>query len=304
MVVAGEHNVDAGVLHCLGNCQTGLVGHGALGAVDRLMQDDRLPCAVGFCGVGLHLLNSGGDAAAVINNSDVYVAVLKGIVASLSRLGEVKYRFCGFSLDVAVILVVAQNMDHIDARESRAVHLGEIRAPVSGIILDIVDSVAGLDAEGIYKLAAGDVLDGRIEVCGITALDIGKHKEIGRSLAVAGGGGEAESFGPLTAVADLIVIGGRGGQILEQHLVDAQGNTAVGLRKGDKLIAALHLGRTGHVFIGRQTDYGIRLGLVAYCREPCDALAGIGILNGVVLDAVGRSVIFGRDDVDDKGVIP
>ena len=247
MVVAGEHNVDAGVLHCLGNCQTGLVGHGALGAVDRLMQDDRLPCAVGFCGVGLHLLNSGGDAAAVINNSDVYVAVLKGIVASLSRLGEVKYRFCGFSLDVAVILVVAQNMDHIDARESRAVHLGEIRAPVSGIILDIVDSVAGLYAEGICKLAAGDVLDGRIEICGIAALDIGKHEEVCRSLAVAGGGSKAECLRPLFSVAHLVIVGSGRAELGEHDLVQS-GRGALGISvKGPEAVAAFNCLCISHV---------------------------------------------------------
>ena len=200
--------------------------------------------------------------------------------------------------------MVAHDVDHVDTGKSLAVHLCQIWTPVGSVFLNIVNRVAGLYAEGICKLAAGDILDGRIEICGITALDIGKHKEIGRSLAVAGGGSKAECFRPLFSVAHLVIVGSGRAELGEHDLVQS-GRGALGISvKGPEAVAAFNCLCISHVGLQRQPDYGIRLCLAAYRGKPSDALISVGVCNSVVLNAVGCAVVIGKRNIYRKSDIP
>ena len=150
--MAGEHHVDAGLLHS----RRDILGHGGvttlgIGVIGRLVDRQDLPGGVAVLGIlhqplrrRLHV----ASVTAVVDDGHIDVSIGGGPAAAHAVFGQGENAAGDVGIAVALKLVVAQDMDHVGAAQllrvqqpDHSVQFGKLRGLIHG--------VAGLDAEVI-----------------------------------------------------------------------------------------------------------------------------------------------------------
>ena len=280
VVMAGEDHVDAGSL-CRGRDLLMEPLAAALGVrvIRRLVDGQDLPHAGALRRVLLEPFAGCAQVGAVVDDGDVDIAVLHGVVV-LAR--ELEDAAGGPSAEIAIVLMVAERVDEVHVRErvvKRLLHLGP-----HGVVGAVVDIVARLEAE--VDLLVLDKIAERVEnrdALGIRLTVTGHlrvaHDDEGRGVLLRRVRAEGVQLGPCTAVADLELIVRAGRQARKLNGVDISrilGGGETGERRG----------AIGRLPVLRALDAVLhdRLAARAEAGQPADVLARAAALNGVEMD--------------------
>ena len=169
---------------------------------------------------------------------------------------------------------------------------------------NVIDGVAGLQAEGVSYAGIPDLLQSRYQRGGVVGLDVANDEEVGVPLGIAGGGSEGIDLRPLFPVTHLVIVGGVGLEARQLHRIDAHGVTGFALGKGQQLGGARHgLGVRHGVLVRGIADQRL---ILAVCNggHPGDVAGGIGILGGCILHAEGHTVSVRCRLADHHGSVP
>ena len=212
VVMAGEDHVDAGSL-CRGRDLLMEPLAAALGVrvIRRLVDGQDLPHAGALRRVLLEPFAGYAQVGAVVDDGDIDIAVLHGVVVLARELKDIAG---SAAAEVAVVLMVAERVDEVHVRErvvKRLLDLGP-----HGVVGAVVDIVARLEAE--IDLLVLDEITERVEnrdALGIRLTVAGHlrvaHDDEGRGVLLRRVRAEGVQLGPCAAVADaeLIVRAGR-----------------------------------------------------------------------------------------------
>ena len=280
VVMAGEDHVDAGSL-CRGRDLLMEPLAAALGVrvIRRLVDGQDLPHAGALRRVLLEPFAGCAQVGAVVDDGDVDIAVLHGVVVLARKLKDIAG---SAAAEVAVVLMVAERVDEVHVRErvvKRLLHLGP-----HGVVGAVVDIVARLEAE--IDLLVLDEIAERVEnrdALGIRLTVAGHlrvaHDDEGRGVLLRRVRAEGVQFGPCAAVADLELIVRAGRQARKLNGVDISrilGGGETGERRGA-------IGRLPGI---RALDAVLndRLAARAEAGQPADVLIRAAALNGVEMD--------------------
>ena len=280
VVMAGEDHVDAGSL-CRGRDLIMEPLAAALGVrvIRRLVDGQDLPHAGALRRVLLEPFAGCAQVGAVVDDGDVDIAVLHGVVVLARELKDIAG---SAAAEVAIVLMVAERVDEVHVRErvvKRLLHLGP-----HGVVGAVVDIVARLEAE--VDLFVLDKIAERVEdrdALGIRLTVTGHlrvaHDDEGRGVLLRRVRAEGVQLGPCTAVADLELIVRAGRQARKLNGVDISrilGGGETGERRG----------AIGRLPVLRALDAVLhdRLAARAEAGQPADILARAAALNGVEMD--------------------
>ena len=302
VVVTVEDNVNTGCLK--GGGQDLLIAEiagGFIGEVDGLVDGDQLPGAFGSGGI---LLDPGSNlfqVRAVVDHSQIHIAVLHGVVVGVGDCEDLLGNGTGRS---TVVLVVAECA--VEQLVANAAVLQDVQdLCVVVVVVAVVDEVTGLDTE-VYIILSDqsqngiDLIDGILVLCGIAGhLGVAQNVEH-RSFIVSGLGGKGHSLRPgfLAAVAQPVVVGGFGGQTVQGDGV--QVSSIAGGGKGNHCglatdgeivgVGAKALGQLLILLFGHVADVGLLSGVVGI-GEPGDGGHGAVVFHDVVADGIGQVVL-------------
>ena len=280
VVMAGEDHVDAGSL-CRGRDLLMEPLAAALGVrvIRRLVDGQDLPHAGALRRVLLEPFAGCAQVGAVVDDGDVDIAVLHGVVVLARELKDIAG---SAAAEVAVVLMVAERVDEVHVRErvvKRLLHLGP-----HGVVGAVVDIVARLEAEVdllvldeiAERVEDRDALCIRLTVTGHLRV---AHDDEGRGILLRRVRAEGVQFGPCAAVADLELIVRAGRQARKLNGVDISrilGGGETGERRGA-------IGRLPGI---RALDAVLndRLAARAEAGQPADVLIRAAALNGVEMD--------------------
>ena len=281
VVMTGEDHVDAGSLCRSRDLLMELLA-AALGVrvIRRLVDGQDLPHAGALRRVLLEPFAGRAQVGAVVDDGDIDIAVLHGVVVLARKLEDAAG---GPSTEIAKVLMVAERMDEVHVRErvvKRLLHLGP-----HGVVGAVVDIVARLETE--VDLLVLDEIAERVEDCdalGIRLTVTGHlrvaHDDEGRGVLRSGTRAEVVCIRPGAAVADLELIVRAGRQALKLNGVDigslsGGGETcerrgAIGPLPGIRALDAVL-----HDRLAARTETG----------QPADVLARAAALGRVEIDA-------------------
>ena len=294
VVMAGKDRVDAGGL-CRGRDQLMELLAAAVfgvGIVWRLVDGQDLPHAGALRGVLPEPCAGFGEIRAVVDDGDIDIAVLHGIVVLARELEQIRR---DAAAGVTVILVVAKRMEEAHARERGG--KGVLHFRPHGVVGAVVHIVAGLQAE-IDRLIFDDraeLFQHRDACLVLFAVRVAGHLRVahddeGRGVLRSCARAEALRLRPGGAVADpeLIIRAGRQARELRRiGIGSALGRGEAGQRAGPvgRLPGIRALDAILHDRLAGRTDTG----------QPADALRGAAAHGGVEMDAVvGRAAGIGK----------
>ena len=237
----------------------------------------------------------------VVNSNNTNLTILHLVPAILGTDRQIIDRVTNFTVQIAIIFVVAHNMDHVHTAQRFAVDRGQEGAPVFNILRYIVNSIAGLDSKIIDRFVTCQILKDMAQVGSIRGLNIAEDKEVGR-LSPCRRHLKALRIRPCLPVTHLIVIGRAGLQPRKGHLIAPQSITMAALHKGLNGRVPLHRDRIGQVICGRIFHESL------CCRtinlgKPSYAL-NIWLRYAIGHDAKGLAAIFLRLFADDHPLVP
>ena len=294
VVMAGKDRVDAGGL-CRGRDQLMELLAAAVfsvGIVWRLVDGQDLPHAGTLRGVLLEPFAGFGEIRAVVDDGDIDIAVLHGIVVLARELEQIRR---DAAAGVTIILVIAKRMEEAHARERGGKGILHFRP--HGVVGAVVHIVAGLQAE-IDRLIFDDraeLFQHRDACLVLFAVRVAGHLRVahddeGRGVLRSCARAEALRLRPGGAVADpeLIIRAGRQARELRRiGIGSALGRGEAGQRAGPvgRLPGIRALDTVLHDRLAGRTDTG----------QPADALRGAAAHGGVEMDAVvGRAAGIGK----------
>ena len=280
VVMAGEDHVDAGSL-CRGRDLLMEPLAAALGVrvIRRLVDGQDLPHAGALRRVLLEPFAGCAQVGAVVDDGDIDIAVLHGVVVLARELKDIAG---SAAAEVAVVLMVAERVDEVHVRErvvKRLLHLGP-----HGVVGAVVDIVARLEAE--IDLLVLDEIAERVEdrdALGIRLTVTGHlrvaHDDEGRGVLLRRVRAEGVQLGPCAAVADAELIVRSGRQARKLNSVDISrilGGGETGERRGaiGRLPGIRALDAVLHDRLAARTEAG----------QPADVLVRAAALNGVEMD--------------------
>ena len=297
VIIPTEHKVKARLFNRRDNLRR---CRNRLCAINRLMGYKNFPDAVsgqvfGNIGKGLRQFRS------VVNSNNTNLTILHLVPTILGAFGQVVERTADLTVCVAVVLMVAHNMDHVHTAQRFAVDRGQEGSPVFNILRYIVNSIAGLDSKIIDRFVTCQILKDMAQVGSIRGLNIAEDKEVGR-LSPCRRHLKALRIRPCLPVTHLIVIGRAGLQPCKGHLIAPQSITMAALHKGLNGRVPLHRDRIGQVICGRIFHESL------CCRtinlgKPSYAL-NIWLRYSIGHDAKGFALVLRRPLTDDHPLIP
>ena len=281
VVMTGEDHVDAGSL-CRSRDLLMEPLAAALGVrvIRRLVDGQDLPHAGALRRVLLEPFAGCAQVGAVVDDGNIDIAVLHGVVVLARELEDVTGNRAA---EVAIVFVVAERVDEVHVRErvvKRLLHLGP-----HGVVGAVVDIVARLEAE--IDLLVLDEIAERVEdrdALGIRLTVTGHlrvaHDDEGRGVLRSGARAEVVCIRPGAAVADLELIVRAGRQARELNGVDISrilGGGEAGERRGaiGRLPGIRALDAVLHDRLAARTETG----------QPADVLARAAALGCVEIDA-------------------
>ena len=174
VIVTAEYEVEARLFD--GGEDLRRCGNG-LGTVDRLVSHKHLPDAVSRQLLG-DVRKSRGQLRSVVDNHHANLAILHLVPAILGTFGQVVERTADLTVCVAVVLMVAHDMDHVHTAQRFAVDRGQEGVPVSDVVGHIVDGVAGLDSKVVAGFALLQSLQRMGQIRSIAGLNIAQNEEV------------------------------------------------------------------------------------------------------------------------------
>ena len=283
VVMTGEDHVDTGSL-CRSRDLLMEPLAAALGVrvIRRLMDGQDLPHAGALRRVLLEPFAGCAQVGAVVDDGDIDIAVLHGVVVLARELKDIAG---SAAAEVAVVLMVAERVDEVHVRErvvKRLLHLGP-----HGVVGAVVDIVARLEAE-IDLLALDEIAElfqHRDAFLVLFAVRIAGHLRVthddeGRGVLRSSARAETVGLRPGAAVADLELIVRAGRQVRELNGVDIGrilGGGETGERRGaiGRLPGIRALDAVLHDRLAARTETG----------QPADVLARAAALGCVEIDA-------------------
>ena len=221
VVMTGEDHVDAGSL-CRGRDQLMelLAASIDVRVIRRLVDGQNLPHAGALRSVLLEPCAGFAQVGAVVDDGDIDIAVLHGVIILTRELEDVTGNRAA---EVAIVFVVAKRMDEVHARErvvERFLHLGP-----HGVVGGVVDIVARLEAEiDLLVLDESAELFEDCDALGIRLTVTGHlrvaHDDKGRGILRSGARAEEVGLRPGAAVADLELIIRAGRQTRKLNRID------------------------------------------------------------------------------------
>ena len=285
VVMTGEDHVDTGSL-CRSRDLLMEPLAAALGVrvIRRLMDGQDLPHAGALRRVLLEPFAGCAQVGAVVDDGDVDIAVLHGVVVLARELKDIAG---SAAAEVAVVLMVAERVDEVHVREhvvEFVLHLGP-----HGIVGAVVDIVARLEAEVDLLVLLLVIDDGAELFEDCDALRILRavaghlrvaHDDEGRGILRSSARAETVGLRPGAAVADLELIVRAGRQARELNGVDIGrilGGGETGERRGaiGRLPGIRALDAVLHDRLAARTETG----------QPADVLARAAALGCVEIDA-------------------
>ena len=280
VVMTGEDRVDAGGFCCGRDLIMELLAV-AIGVrvIRRLVDGQDLPHAGALRRVLLEPFAGCAQVGAVVDDGDIYIAVLHGVVVSARELKDIAG---SAAAEVAVVLMVAKRMDEVHVRErvvKRLLNLGP-----HGVVGAVVDIVARLEAE--IDLLVLDEIAERVEnrdALGIRLTVAGHlrvaHDDEGRGILLRRVRAEGVQLGPCAAVADLELVVRAGRQVRELNGVDI-GSLSGGGETCERAVALRRL----PVLRALDTVLDDRFTGRSNAGQPADVLARAAALNGIEMD--------------------
>ena len=285
VIVAAEHEVDARLFQIRRDRLYGRLGQNTLRAIDRHMRDQHLPAAIRLqllCDLRGRVDETAvrRALALVVDHHDADITVFHRIPEVRFALRQVKDVAGNLAVAVAHIFVVAKRMDQRRAVQLFLIDHGKEALPVFKLG-DIVDCVAGLDAEVIA--ARAQLLQRAFQIGSTARLNIAEDEEIRRLLRGVRRS-KMEDFRPRRAVADLIIIGRSGTQAAQPCDIAAKRIARCAFHE------ELNFGRSGKFHRARHVCFFRIADERFFCRavnaaQPGDALSGGCARHGVILHA-------------------
>ncbi len=301
MIVTGEDEVDSRFLsdswEVIADEAVDRIG---IGSVCGDMHGQDLPLAGGVLGIVNEpikccLILTG---CGVVNDCDIDIAVLNGVVAAVTGSGEIVHGVGDGASVITVEFVVAENMDEIDAAHGLSVENGGQSIPVD-ILGTVVNGVAGLDSKVVCGTVFAERIKDTLYALGIGGLGIADNEEVslGGILVHA----EAQNFALSLTVTYCVVVGSTTGKTGKLN----GGYTSGFCGEVDKLSGADILGVCGigvcGGILGVEPEDCLILGC-AYIGQPGDVLAAGSC--GVILNIVGSRSVFTGKSMHGDALIP